>query len=84
VDIAKAENADIIAIATLMTTTMDGMGEVIGILHRENIRNHFKVIVGGGPISQSFSDKIGADGYAVNATHAVRLSRELLEGALAG
>ncbi|HEY3426168.1 MAG TPA: corrinoid protein [Negativicutes bacterium] len=80
VDKAKEEDAKIIAIATLMTTTMDGMGEVITILNKENSRERFKVIVGGGPISQSFADKIGADGYAANATHAVRLSRELVEG----
>ncbi len=78
VDKAKEINADIIAVATLMTTTMDGMAEVIRLLEQESIKNNHKVIVGGGPISQSFADKIGADGYAVNAADAVRLSRRLL------
>jgi len=78
VDKAKAEGAAMIAIGTLMTTTMDGMGEVINILHNENIREKFKVIVGGAPISQSFADKIGADGYAGNAAQAVKLSKDLL------
>lgn len=80
VETAKAEQADIIAISTLMTTTMEGMEEVIRILNKENIRDQFKVIVGGGPISQSFADRIGADGYSVNAAEAVKLARKLVKG----
>lgn len=78
VDTAKKVEAKIICISTLMTTTMDGMAEVIKILHKENFRDKFKVMVGGGPISQSFADKIGADGYSVNAAEAVRLARKLV------
>ena len=74
---AKEIDADIIALSTLMTTTMDGMGEVVRQLDAEGIRGRFKVIVGGGPISQGFADRIGADGYAVNAADAVRLARRL-------
>ena len=75
---AKEENASIIAISTLMTTTMDGMAEVIRILDKQNIREKFKVMIGGGPISQGFADKIGADGYSVNAAEAVRLAKILV------
>lgn len=78
VEKAKEVNADIIALATLMTTTMEGMAAVVEILQAQNLKDSYKVIVGGGPISQSFADKIGADGYAVNAADAVRLSRRLL------
>jgi len=81
VDEAVKNKADVIAISTLMTTTMDGMSEVIEILNGRGIRNDFKVIVGGGPISQSFANKIGADGYSSNAAESVRLVRKLLEGA---
>jgi len=80
VEKAKEVNAKIIALSTLMTTTMDGMGEVINILNQQNIRGDFKVMVGGGPISQSFADKIGADGYSANAAEAVRLARRLIGG----
>ncbi|MEA4924587.1 MAG: corrinoid protein [Syntrophomonadaceae bacterium] len=79
VEAAKAERAHIIALSTLMTTTMEGMEEVIKILQEQNIRDRFKVIVGGGPISQSFADRIGADGYAVNAAEAVPLARKLVK-----
>lgn len=79
VEKAKEVNAKIIALSTLMTTTMDGMAEVINILNEQGIRDKFKVMVGGGPISQGFSDKIGADGYSKNAADAVRLAKKLVE-----
>ena len=78
VDRAKEIGADLIAISTLMTTTMDGMAEVIRILKTENIRDQFKVIIGGAPISQSFADRIGADGYSAKASAAVVLAKRLL------
>lgn len=78
IDKAKEVNADIIALATLMTTTMDGMDEVVQLLKKEKIKDRYKVVIGGGPISQSFADKIGADGYAVNAADAVKLARRLV------
>ena len=56
-----------------MSSTMNTMTDVIKILNEKGIRNKFKVAVGGGPISQAFCDRIGADGYAKNATEAVRL-----------
>lgn len=79
VDKAKEVNAQIIALSTLMTTTMVGIGRVVELLEQEKVREKFKVIVGGGPISQGFSDRIGADGYAGNATEAVKLVQRLLE-----
>ena len=78
VDRAIEVGADIIAMATLMTTTMDQMAEVVRILDRQNVRRDFKVIVGGAPISQQFADRIGADGYAAKAAQAVQLSKRLL------
>jgi len=81
VEKAEEVNAKIIALSTLMTTTMDGMAEVINILNRQKIRDRYKVMVGGGPISQRFADKIGADGYSANAAEAVRLARRLVGGA---
>ena len=59
VDKAKAIGADIIALSTLMTTTMDGMAEVMRLLNQENVRDRFKVMVGGEPISQAFADGLG-------------------------
>jgi dimethylamine corrinoid protein len=81
VDAAREAKADIIALSTLMTTTMDGMGTVVRLLGEANIRDDFKVMVGGGPISPGFAKRIGADGYAVNAAEAVKVARELVGNA---
>jgi corrinoid protein of di/trimethylamine methyltransferase len=78
VDEAVKAQASVIALSTLMTTTMDGMAEVIQLLHQAKVRERFKVIVGGGPISQSFANRIGADGYAAGAPAAVKLAKQLL------
>jgi len=78
VDTAREIKADIIALSTLMTTTMDGMQEVVRLLVHQEVRDQFKVIVGGGPISSGFAKRIGADGYAANAAEAVKLAKSLL------
>jgi corrinoid protein of di/trimethylamine methyltransferase len=77
VDHAVEVKADLIALSTLMTTTMERMAEVINILEEEKVRSRFKVIVGGSPLSQQFSDRIGADGYAAKAAQAVLLAKRL-------
>lgn len=73
--IKKAEEvqADIIGLSTMMTTTMGNMAEVV----RLNQKKTPLIIIGGGPISQSFADEIGADGYSRNAVEAVELVRRL-------
>ena len=67
VDKAEEVGADIIAMSTLMTTTMPGMREVVSMLEERGIRGKYKVMVGGSPISQKFCDEIGADIYTSNA-----------------
>ncbi len=64
--------------STLMTTTMGGMQDVIRILEEEGMRQQMKVMIGGGPVSQKYADKIGADGYSQNAVEAVKLAKRLL------
>lgn len=80
VDKAVEVEAKIIALSTLMTTTMKNMEGVISILKERNIRENFKVMVGGEPISQAFANKIGADGYAADASGAVRVANQLTGG----
>lgn len=80
VEKAEEVNADIIGLSTLMTTTMEGMEKVVTILKEQNIRDKYKIMIGGGPISQAFANRIGADGYAVNAADAVKVARKLTEG----
>lgn len=78
--ISKAQEveADIICLSTLMSTTMDRMGEVIELLKKEGLRERVSVMIGGGPISQAFADRIGADAYSENAIGAVKAAKGLL------
>ncbi|APQ77221.1 cobalamin-binding protein [Clostridium botulinum] len=79
VDKAKEIEADIICMSTLMTTTMDGMEEVIKLLKEEGIRDKVTVMIGGGPISQNFADKIGADVYTTDASKAAKRAKKIVE-----
>jgi len=83
VETARESGAVLIALSTLMTTTMDGLAEVIRLLERNKERDQYKVMVGGAPISLAFAKKIGADGYARDASEAVRLARQLVGQAVA-
>lgn len=80
VEKAKEVDAKIIALSTLMTTSMEGMKEVVALLKKEKLQDQIKVIVGGGPISQGFANRIGADGYAANASDAAKLAIKLVAG----
>jgi corrinoid protein of di/trimethylamine methyltransferase len=77
---AKNFNANLVGMSTLMTTTMDNMQVVIDLLKKEGIREDVVVMVGGGPISQNFADKIGADAYAPEASRAARIAKNLVRG----
>lgn len=79
VDAAEEHGAEIICLSTLMTTTMRNMRRVVEILEERGIRDKYKVMIGGGPISQSFADKIGADKYTIDAIEAVKAAKELLK-----
>ncbi|MCR4400576.1 MAG: corrinoid protein [Syntrophomonadaceae bacterium] len=72
VDRTMEVGADILALSTLMTTTMPRMQDVLMLLQQEGHRHRVRVLVGGGPVSQAFADRIGADGYAPNASAAAR------------
>lgn len=78
VDAVREEEAEFICMSTLMTTTMGGMETVIHMLEEAGLRGKVKVMIGGGPISQRYADRIGADGYSQNAVEAVKLAKRLL------
>lgn len=75
----KENNANILAMSALLTTTMPVMKEVIDALEKDNIRNEIKVIVGGAPVSEEYSQEIGADGYGFDAGSAVRVAKALIQ-----
>jgi trimethylamine corrinoid protein len=79
--IEKAEEvgAKIICISALLTTTMVGQKKLIDQLKERNIRDKYKVLIGGAPVSKKWVEEIGADGSSENAVSAVKLARKLLE-----
>src|SRR5665648_340719 len=74
----KEHNPDVLGLSALLTTTMLGMKDVIDQLVEEGMRDKIKVIIGGAPISQEFSDEIGADGFAPDGASATELCQKLL------
>ena len=78
VDAIKEHKAKLIGMSALLTTTMPKMGETINAIKEAGIRDQVKILVGGAPITSSFAEEIGADGYASNAASAVEKGKELV------
>jgi len=76
IETAVKENAAIIGLSALMTTTMMRMKDVVEYAKEKKIAS--KVIIGGAVITQSFADEIGADGYSKDAAEACRVVERLL------
>lgn len=74
---AKENNADIVGLSALITTTMMEMKTVIDMLKAENLS--CKVMVGGAVVNQAFADEIGADGYSPDAIRAVQLAEKMMK-----
>lgn len=77
----KKEEADIIGLSALLTTTMTYMKEIIDAMESEGLRENVKVLIGGAPVTQAYSDEIKADGYAPDAASAVDAAKSLVVGA---
>jgi len=80
---AREENADIIGMSALMTTTMLYMETVTQTLQTEGMRDRVSVMVGGAPVSEMFAKKVGADAYASHAAMAVEVAKELVAARVA-
>jgi corrinoid protein of di/trimethylamine methyltransferase len=74
----RETGANILGLSALLTTTMTVQREVIEALDKAGIRRQVKVILGGAPVSQDWTNTIGADGYAEDAVGAVELARRLV------
>jgi len=75
---AKDLKADMIALSSLLTTTMPYQKEVIDDLVSMGLRDRFKVMIGGGPVTKAYADTIRADGYGRDAIEAVEDAKRLL------
>jgi corrinoid protein of di/trimethylamine methyltransferase len=78
VEKARAENADIIGVSALLTTTMVKQRDVVEALEDMGLHRSIKVLVGGAPVTQAWANDIGADGYSEDAVGAVTVAREIL------
>jgi 5-methyltetrahydrofolate--homocysteine methyltransferase len=76
INAVKKENAQIVGMSALLTTTMIYMKTVIEKIKSENLP--VKIMIGGAPVSKAFAKQIGADSYGKNASEAVRLAREFV------
>jgi len=75
---AQEFNADIIGTSSLLTTTMRCQKDLEEELKKKNIRDKFKTMIGGAPVTQRWADRIGADAYGEDATDAVRKALKLI------
>ena len=76
VEACKDRGAAVLAMSALLTTTMPQMGEVVKQAKAEGVQ--VKTMIGGAPVTQSYADEIGADGYAPDAASAVDKAKELM------
>ncbi len=76
IEAAREENADIICMSALLTTTMTYMKEIVDKVKESGL--DVKIMIGGAPVNEAFSKSIGADGYSANANSAVSLAKSLI------
>lgn len=78
VEAVKAHQPQIVGLSALLTTTMPSMRTTIDALKAAGVRDQVKVIVGGAPITEAYAHDIGADGFAPDASRAVKLTKSLV------
>lgn len=78
VETVLAENADLVGMSALLTTTMPSMKTTIDALAEAGLRDKVKVLIGGAPVTAKYAEDIGADGFAPDAGAAVEVARDLL------
>lgn len=74
----KEFEPQVVGMSALLTTTMRTMEHTIKALEEAGLRDQVRVMIGGAPVTQSFADQIGADGYASNAASAADLARRFV------
>ncbi|MGD0387111.1 MAG: corrinoid protein [Solirubrobacteraceae bacterium] len=75
---AVRDGAEVVAMSALLTTTMTNMRAVVEAIDEAGLREQVGVVIGGAPITQTFAEEVGADGYARDASSAVRMVEAVL------
>jgi corrinoid protein of di/trimethylamine methyltransferase len=78
VDKAVETEADIIGVSAILTTTMSYMPDIVDLLKEMDLRDKFKVMVGGAPITPEFANAAGADAYGEDAKEAIAIAKDLM------
>jgi methylmalonyl-CoA mutase cobalamin-binding domain/chain len=79
VEQVQQHEPDIVGFSAFLTTTMPMFKANINALEKSGLRDKVIVMVGGAPVTQEYADAVGADGYAADASTAVRLAKALIE-----
>jgi 5-methyltetrahydrofolate--homocysteine methyltransferase len=77
IEAVKKKPVQIVGLSALLTTTMPAMKNTIEAFRAAGIRDQFKIMVGGAPVTRSYAESIGADGYSETAAASVDLARRL-------
>ncbi len=77
IEVVRTDQVNILGLSALLTTTMASMQLTIEAIHAAGLRDRVKIMIGGAPVTQEFANKVGADGYASDATQAVKLAKSL-------
>ncbi len=75
---AQESKASLVGMSALLTTTMGSMKTVVDAFKEAGLQGKVKIMIGGAPVTQSFADEIGADGYGADAASAVDVANQLL------
>ena len=78
VESVEKQGAQIICMSALLTTTMPGMKTTVDAVKEAGIGSKVRTMIGGAPVTQAYSDQIGADGYAPDAASAAEKAQELI------
>jgi 5-methyltetrahydrofolate--homocysteine methyltransferase len=78
VETAVKEDAKIIGMSALLTTTMPAMKSVVDLLTQQDLRGRIRTIIGGAPVTRAYAEEIGADAYAFDAANSVECVKALL------
>ncbi len=78
IDAVKNQGAQIVGMSALLTTTMPSIKLSIDAIREAGVREKVKIMIGGAPVTQSFADEVGADGYSPDAASAADLAKLLI------
>jgi len=81
IEAVEKQEANIIGMSALLTTTMPNMGRTIEAFIDADMRDDVKIMVGGAPVTRDFADDMGADGYGDNAVECVDVAKRMVDAA---